>query len=132
MTKHTGGCFCGRVRFEVTGPDRYACYCHCRSCQKAAGAPVVPWVSFARDGFRVTSGEMAICHSSPGVSRGFCRDCGTSLTYENERRDRDVDITIASFDDPSRFPPRAHIWLEDKAPWFTVSDDLPRYLKTIS
>jgi len=89
-------------------------------------------VTFARNSFRVTAGEMAICPSSPGVSRGFCRHCGTSLTYENERRSEDIDVTITSLDDPSRFPPRAHIWLEDKVSWFTVSDNLPRYLKTVS
>lgn len=93
---------------------------------------MVPWVTFHRDGFRVTSGDMAVCHSSPGVSRGFCKDCGTSLTYEHERRSGDIDITITSFDDPSQFPPRAHIWLEDKVPWLTIGDDLPRYRRTIT
>lgn len=131
MTEHTGGCFCGRIRFEVRGPATFACFCHCTSCQRAAGAPVVPWVSFARDEFRVTAGAIATYQSSPGVTRGFCRDCGTSLTYAHEKRGREIDITVTSLDDPSQFPPRAHIWVEDKAPWLTIGDELPQYDKTV-
>jgi hypothetical protein len=129
---HEGGCFCGRIRFQVEGPEQFSCFCHCHSCQKAAGGPVVPWTTFAKDRFRLTSGEMAACHSSPGVTRGFCRDCGTSLTYEHVRRGGDVDITTTSFDDPSLFPPRVHIWVEDKAPWLSIGDELPQYQKTVT
>jgi len=131
MNTYGGGCLCGAVRFEVQGPAKFACYCHCRSCQKAAGAPVVAWATFARETFRVTSGDMAVCHSSPGVTRGFCRKCGTSLTYEHERRATDIDITTPSLDDPSRFPPQAHIWLEHKLPWLAIDDHLPRYPETV-
>ncbi len=57
MSTVTGGCFCGAVRFEVAGPEKYACYCHCRSCQHAAGAPVVAWATYARDTFLLTAGD---------------------------------------------------------------------------
>lgn len=132
MKTYEGGCCCGRIRFQVEGPEQFSCFCHCQSCQKAAGGPVVPWTTFAKDRFRLTSGEMAVCHSSPGVTRGFCRDCGTSLTYEHVKRGGDVDIRTTSFDDPSLFPPRVHIWVEDKAPWLIIGDELPQYQKTVT
>lgn len=132
MKTYEGGCCCGRIRFQVEGPEQFSCFCHCQSCQKAAGGPVVPWTTFAKDRFRLTSGELAVCHSSPGVTRGFCRDCGTSLTYEHVKRGGDVDIRTTSFDDPSLFPPRVHIWVEDKAPWLIIGDDLPQYQKTVT
>jgi hypothetical protein len=93
---------------------------------------VVPWTTFAKDAFRLTAGEMAVCHSSPGVTRGFCRDCGTSLTYEHQKRFGEIDVTTTSFDDPSQFPPRAHIWVEDKAPWLVIGDELPQHPKTVT
>ncbi len=132
MTKHTGRCFCGQLRFEVAGPARYACFCHCESCQRAAGGAYVPWATFDKSTFVVTSGELTERHSSSGVTRGHCRLCGTSLTYENDRRQGEVDITLTSFDDPSQFQPGAHIWVEDKAPWVTIYDDLPQYQQTVS
>ncbi|MBN33337.1 MAG: hypothetical protein CMM46_00905 [Rhodospirillaceae bacterium] len=33
---HTGGCMCGKVRFEVSGALREVIACHCRECQRAS------------------------------------------------------------------------------------------------
>ena len=120
-----GGCFCGEVRFEVGGPEKFACYCHCRSCQEAAGAPVVAWATYARETFAVTRGEIHWHHSSPGVTRGICDNCGTSISYENSERPGDIDLTLPCLDDPSAPVLRAHIWMEDNQPWFAIGDDLP-------
>ncbi len=125
QNKVEGGCFCGRVRFEVAGPEKYACFCYCRSCQHAAGAPVVAWATYARETFVVTTGEMHLHRSSPGVTRGICSDCGTSISYENEKRPGDIDLTLPCLDDPAAPTLRAHIWTEDKAPWLEIGDELP-------
>lgn len=122
-----GHCFCGDVAFEVKGTPSYACFCHCESCQRAAGGVYVPWATFDRRDFTVTAGTMALHNSSPGVTRGLCTTCGTSLTYENSAREGEIDITLTSFDDPLPFEPQAHIWVEDKQPWVTIADDLPQY-----
>ena len=86
----TGGCFCGAVRFEAEGPEKFACFCHCHSCQHAAGAPVVAWATYPRDTFRVSSGELHTYSSSPGVTRGICAACGTSISYEHVDRPGDI------------------------------------------
>lgn len=127
----TGGCFCGAVRFEVEGPEKFACFCHCHSCQHAVGAPIVAWATYARNRFRVTHGEMHSYHSSPGVTRGICAACGTSLSYEHVDRPGDIDLTLNSLDEPSAPVLKAHIWVEDKAPWLEIGDELPTYDKTI-
>lgn len=127
----TGGCFCGAIRFEVDGPESFACYCHCHSCQHAAGAPVVAWATYRRDSFNVTLGDVRFYNSSPGVTRGICSACGTSITYEHVDRAGDIDLTLNSLDDPSAPVLKAHIWTEDKQPWFRIADDLPSFKKTI-
>ena len=127
MSVLRGRCFCGEVAFEVKGPPSYSCFCHCESCQRAAGGVYVPWATFDRSHFTVTSGKMALHLSSPGVTRGLCSTCGTSLTYENNTREGEIDITLTSFDDPSVFAPQAHIWVEDKQPWVRIADNLPQH-----
>lgn len=127
----SGGCFCGAVRYAVDGPEKYACYCHCHSCQHAAGAPVVAWATYARDAFRIVSGELHAYHSSPGVTRGICSDCGTSISYEHSDRPGEIDLTVNSLDNPSAPVLKAHIWTEDKPDWFAIGDDLPVYEKKI-
>ena len=130
--KVTGQCFCGAIRFEVEAPEKFACYCYCESCQRAAGAPVVAWASYEKESFKINTGSMHWHHSSPGVTRGICSECGSSISYENENRPGDIDITLNCLDDPTSPTLRAHIWTEDKQPWIQIGDDLPIYPKNVS
>ena len=122
---YPGGCLCGAVRYEAPGPASNLCYCHCDSCRRATGVPAVPWVTFARAGFRLSRGALAEYRSSAQVVRGFCAACGTSLTYRNELRPAEIDVTLATLDDPAPLAPAAHIWVADKLPWVSVADGLP-------
>lgn len=126
-TVYAGRCFCGDVRFEVAGPVQYSAFCHCASCRRASGGAFVAWVTFDKHGLHWRSGTIMHHASSPGVTRGHCPRCGTSLTYEEIDRAGQVDITLASFEDPARFQPAAHIWMEDRLPCIEVGDQLPRY-----
>ena len=76
---------CGAVRYEAAGEPDVApdvAHCHCESCRRHTGAPMVTLVSFERDKVRYTKGAPKIHNSSPGVGRAFCGDCGTPLTWE--------------------------------------------------
>jgi hypothetical protein len=123
---HAGGCACGAVRSEARGPAANLCFCHCASCRRAAGATPVAWGTFAISRFRVTRGELARFRSSPPVVRGFCAQCGTALTYAHSARPDEIDVTLASLDDPNALAPEAHIWLSDRTVWAPTSDDLPK------
>lgn len=122
-----GGCLCGGVRYEVGGEVGNLCYCHCTSCRRAAGAPLMPWGTFGRESFRLTRGRLAEYRSSPPVVRGFCAACGTSLTYRHEGHPAELDVALATLDEPARFAPRMHVWVSEKLPWVTISDGLPQY-----
>ena len=105
-----GGCQCGRIRFtaEVENFDAYLC--HCRMCQRATGG-----VSIAFKGFKaadvVWEQEPDWYQSSPIARRPFCAQCGTPLGFQYLDSDK-IDLTVGSFDDPSRFVPIAHFGVE--------------------
>ena len=124
---YAGGCFCGAVRYEVSGAPRTLCYCHCESCRRVAGSPAVAWGTFARAGFRITRGTLAELHSSPKVLRGFCAGCGSCLTYAHEARAGEIDVTLASLDEAAQLAPRMHVWVADKLPWVRIDDGLPQF-----
>ncbi|HEY3731813.1 MAG TPA: GFA family protein [Steroidobacteraceae bacterium] len=127
-----GGCLCGQVRYEASGDVTNLCFCHCTSCRRAAGAPMVPWGSFEVERFRIVRGQPAQYCSSPGVRRGFCGQCGTTLTYFHEQRADELDVTLASLDVPGVLRPEVHIWVEDKLPWVVIADGRPQFAKTRS
>ena len=87
----------------------------------------MPWATFDKVLFSVNTGNLTLHASSLEATRGHCAHCGTSLTYEHEKRPNDVDISLACFDDPGMFSPTCHIWIEDKLPWVMPDDGLPQH-----
>ena len=130
--KATGGCLCGEVRYELVGSSEWTGYCHCESCRKHTGAPVVAYVSFPAAQVTWTSGERELYESSPGRFRAFCRNCGTSLTWEVSSGaawgDREiVEVHISTLDNPDDFPPTNHCFYRERISWFDTADNLTRY-----
>ncbi len=121
---HEGGCLCGAVRYQIGEPARFSSICHCRDCQRATGSPVSGFVGVALENFALLAGEQAIYESSPGVRRGFCRQCGTSLTYAGDPWPGEIHIYTATLDDPTVLPPSVHSMMTDNVTWFVTDDDL--------
>ena len=122
-----GGCFCGRVRYEVKGELFNRTNCHCSMCRRTSGAPFVAWFTVTQANFHWLSGQPAAFESSPGVTRAFCRDCGTALTFARSDHEGEVDITTCSLDAPAEIPPEDHTFVGSKIPWIELSDGLPQY-----
>ena len=123
---HEGGCLCGHVRFRVTGPANSATNCHCRMCQKAAGAAFVTWAEFSKDNVEWLGAEPTCRASSDAAVRGFCPECGSAVTFEYKGAD-DIDIAIALFDDPNAFLPEDQLWTRSRVSWVTLEPHLPQF-----
>jgi hypothetical protein len=112
-----GGCLCGTVRFVATGEPKWVAWCHCQSCRKHSGAPVSVFAAFRRDAYVVTQGEITKFNSSPGVWRGFCARCGSTLTCESERLPTETHFHVGAIDQAAQLEPRRHIFPEERLPW---------------
>ena len=121
---HTGGCQCGAVRYHATRLNDDAHICHCRMCQKAVGNAFISLVSVENDNLAWTRGAAAEFFSSKDTARGFCDKCGTPL-YMRDVNETKVYLTIGSFDDPNRVPPKRQVGNESKLDWFAALHDLP-------
>jgi hypothetical protein len=83
-----------------------------------------------RDNFKLTSGELTIYESSPGVRRGFCGVCGTTLTYQKDPdviagAQGDVYVSVLTLDDLSAFPPTEYVYYGERRPWFSLEATVP-------
>ena len=65
----------------LAAPPEESSICHCRMCQKASGQPFMAFARVKAGDLAWTRGAPAVFQSSNLVERGFCRDCGTPLTY---------------------------------------------------
>ena len=122
-----GGCYCGEIRYVIQGDFQAQCFCHCRSCRIASGAPVVAWGTIHPDRFKVVRGNLSLRVTPTGVTRGFCGQCGTGISYSNSARPGEVDITLASLNPDVTVQPQYHLWVAEKLPWVCLDDGLPQY-----
>ncbi|MEM1382914.1 MAG: GFA family protein [Pseudomonadota bacterium] len=124
-----GGCLCGAIRFQAVGAEKGAGYCHCESCRRHTGAPVVAFVVYGADQVRWLKGDRTRYQSSPAKFRSFCGACGASLTFEDCSGGGTalVEFHISAMDNPNAFPPNEHTHEAERISWLALSDDLPRY-----
>ncbi len=121
---HTGGCQCGAVRYALHAEPTDPHLCHCRMCQKAFGSFFAPLASVKLADIPWTRGAPATFLSSPAVERGFCRDCGTPLTFRYVDRDK-IEISLGSLDAPERVKPGIQYGTEGRMPWLHELAELP-------
>ena len=87
---HTGGCHCGRVRYEVTIDPEQAIACNCSICSKQG-----LWLAFAEPPqFKLVSGLDALNDyqfNKHVISHLFCRSCGVeSFAKGKTKEGRDM------------------------------------------
>ena len=121
-----GGCLCASIRYEASEPPIWVSYCHCRTCQKAYGAPFGLFVAFHESAFRYTKGRPKYYRSSAQAKRGFCSDCGTPIDFRYDDGP-EMGVLIGTLDHPDHWPAnRRHNGAENEFPWLVIDDDLPR------
>jgi len=65
---------------------------------------------------------------TPGVHRGFCSECGSSLFWYPKDQEY-IAVAAGSLDEPTRLKTSGHIWLSQRGDFYKLSDDLPRFEK---
>ena len=119
----TGGCACGRIRYTAIVESNDAYLCHCRMCQRATGSVSIAMTNVKKEGL-TWAREPDWYESSPIARRPYCRECGTSLGFDHPDHYK-MDLTIASFDDPSRFRPSSHFGAESMHRAWLNGEGLP-------
>lgn len=126
----TGGCMCGAVRYEAKGEPFLVSHCHCLSCRKHNGGPVVTLAGYLAQQVSFSGDQRKLYESSPGVGRAFCGQCGTPLTWEGDAGEElgpIVELHLSTLDDPEALAPTAHAFYPERISWFDIADDLPRF-----
>ncbi|HCH31967.1 MAG TPA: aldehyde-activating protein [Oceanospirillaceae bacterium] len=126
MTKSaTGSCLCGAVKYQVTGPLRPVVACHCGQCQKASGHHVAATSAQRQDFELLEEQGLKWFSSSQGIRRGFCQQCGGNLFWDKAELPS-ISIFAGTLDQPSGLELVEHIYVEEKADYYQLTDGLPQ------
>jgi len=130
---YEGSCFCGKVRYRVTGPLGSMSNCHCTDCRKSHGAAFSTYVDVPRRQFTFQQGEdeLQTYKAESGAKRSFCRTCGSVvICFVDSDKESDkemVEFAAATLDTPIHKKPEYHIFVRSKVPWFDIQDGRPQH-----
>ena len=120
--RYQGGCLCGSIRFEATGPALKPHTCSCKMCQRHSGAFTLSWVEFPKEAVTWTGegGEPTTYRSSDYSSRAFCPRCGSTLGAIDDNPV--VALVLGAFDKPNgkELAPTGHSFKGGRPRWWHV------------
>ena len=123
----SGGCLCGAIQYRVEDRFLYALNCHCSQCRRTTGSAFKPFAGIERGRLSVVKGaENLMIFGDENGHDEHCGQCG-SLLYSVVREGQYVHVTLGTLIDDPSIRPTAHIFVGSKAPWFTITDELPQH-----
>lgn len=122
---YSGRCFCGTVKFEISGEPFAMGICHCESCRHWSGAPVTAFSLWRFGAVRFTRGaeQVGAFSKTPRATRKWCKQCGGHILTESEENGF-VDVfpaLISDFD----FKPAMHVHYQESV--LGIKDGLPKW-----
>jgi hypothetical protein len=122
-----GGCFCGALRFEVSGEIQIHALCLCNTCQKISGGAGNLFIGIEAEGFRYTSGEPRRFKresAEDAPTREFCGECGVHIAGRSPKAPGGMVVKVGALDDPSVFDgPKMVFWTQEKKQFHLIPED---------
>ena len=131
-TQHDGSCFCGAVKFTVTGNPEVAAYCHCDSCRNWSAGPVSAFTLWKPTTLKITQGldniagfdKNPVSGDKTVVSnRVWCKTCGGHI-YTDHPTMGLVDVPAVILKDFT-FAPMFHVHYQESV--HKMRDGLPKF-----
>jgi hypothetical protein len=122
-----GGCLCGAVYYQISGPLFNADHCHCSMCRRQHGAAFSTYAGLNPEDFSWVAGaDLVKTYEIPnGGGWCFCSECGSTLAGTDNGRV--TTITLGTVVGDPGIRPESHIFVGSKACWHEVSDELPQF-----
>ncbi len=133
---HQGGCFCGAVRYRVTGEPFRTNICHCTNCQRRTGSSFGISTYFREEQVLFNDSERKVYRFQSDESgrfgdMEFCVNCGTTVSWTADFFPGARGIAGGTFDDPNWFEIKNHGWARSAQTRTCFPDDVQVFEKAI-
>ena len=130
--KFTGGCLCGKVRYEIEADPIVGIHCQCRDCQRRSGSGHASFVAFPKAAVKLTGPvkyHSNKADSGNTATRGFCSECGSQVVGASTGFPDMQPVMAGSLDDPSKFAPQMIVFTTRGHSWDILDPGLPKFPK---
>ncbi|OUR63965.1 aldehyde-activating protein [Methylophaga sp. 42_25_T18] len=123
-----GKCLCEQIIYEIEGEFGPIFNCHCSKCRRWHGATYRTRGSINKSQFKWLKGvkSLSTYNSSETVTKYFCSNCGSSLISTYAEQPDVIGVPIGGLEG-NLGQPQAHIFVDSKATWHEITDNLPQY-----
>ena len=126
-----GGCLCGQLCYQITGPRRDIINCHCENCRKSHGHVAAYTCVDKQDLVLTRQQSLKWFHDkSPNTWRGFCGECGSSLFWDARKGDSKISVSAGSLDASHGLRTIGHVYVSEAGDYYEIGDQLPQFEKS--
>jgi hypothetical protein len=130
MSKLSGSCLCGSVKYETDADPQMLAICHCSHCQKATGSAFSMNLGVPGDSVHM-SGKPTVYEdvgtSGQPVLRMFCGNCGSAIATDAKAFPGVLFLKAGTLDDVSGLKPNLEIWTDSAQPWVTLCTETQKF-----
>ena len=133
MTKISGSCLCGAIKYSCAAPAAMTAMCHCKNCQKQSGSAFSINLAVPKDALQFTSGTPKTYEdkgeSGMPVYRHFCANCGSPIYSGVAAMPQLAFLKAGTLDDTSWVKPAVDVWCNSAQSWVPHPDGVPKFAK---
>ena len=132
LTKFSGRCLCGLVRFECRAEPEFQACCHCDDCRHAGGGVYGSFVFVSGEALQITGEMCSYEHESDRgntMTKHFCPTCGSHMFGSNSKTPERCAVWVGVIDDARWFKPQAYVYSSKKLPHTPVNPEVETFDK---
>ena len=124
---HSGECFCGHIRFRISGEPLIQLYCFCEDCHSITGTDGY------YSGYMVEEPNFHLIRGTPAthevlskegrtINHYYCRKCGSNLWAQTDLGL--LSISPSTFDNPGVFRHTKKVFVHEAPDWAIAPNEL--------
>ena len=132
MTKLTGKCLCGAIKFTADGEVPVMANCHCTACRQSTGSAFATLMFMKCADVTILGKPLTYQHSSDGgslMTKHFCGICGTPMFTENSSREGMLGLRAGIINEHEEFLPKVNVYISSKMKATALDDGIPAFEK---
>ncbi len=132
MTKLTGQCLCGDVKFAASGDIAMQGNCHCTDCRQSSGSAFATLVFMGKNAVEIKGALKTFDHvvdSGGTLTKSFCPNCGSQLFTANRARPNMLGIRAGTLNEHEEVKPQFNVYASSKMACTHLDPDIPAFDK---